>query len=72
MSQAVAIPTELKAELGKSRIAQALYTRLSRATKQAYSGYVIQGQTHKDRLCRAKYSIRAVLGLNGLNAKQCQ
>jgi uncharacterized protein YdeI (YjbR/CyaY-like superfamily) len=56
------LPTELKDQLSKNRLARRVYRRLSLTAKQSYNSYVIAASSVAERRMRAEHSVKMMLG----------
>jgi uncharacterized protein YdeI (YjbR/CyaY-like superfamily) len=59
---ALTLPTELKYQLSKNRLARRVYRRLSLTAKQSYNSYVITASSVDERKKRAEHAVRMMLG----------
>ena len=66
----VTIPTELRKSLVKNVSAFNAFGKLPIRIKKAYASYVIESDSHKDRICRSK-KITAWLNNDMRAAKAC-
>lgn len=56
------LPTELKDQLGKNRLARRVYRKLSASAKQSYNSYVIAAGSVLERKRRAEHAVKMLLG----------
>lgn len=66
----VTIPTELRKSLVKNVTAFNAFSKLPLRIKRAYASYVIESESHKDRMCRSQ-KITAWLNNDMRAAKAC-
>jgi len=59
---ATTLPTELKDQLSKNRLARRVYKRLSMTAKQSYNSYLIAAGTVSERQQRANHAVKMLVG----------